>query len=102
MRRERLYLEDIIDSIEKIQSFTAEMDFNSFIRDDKTKSAVIREFEIIGAAAKIITTSKGTHVTHSYPPRNDFLIRRNDHARKRIYYGECSLKLVFTPFISIY
>jgi uncharacterized protein with HEPN domain len=44
MRRERLYLEDIIDSIEKIQSFTAEMDFNSFIRDDKTKSAVIREF----------------------------------------------------------
>jgi uncharacterized protein with HEPN domain len=30
MRRERLYLEDIIDSIEKIQSFTAEMDFNSF------------------------------------------------------------------------
>ena len=52
MRRERLYLEDIIDSIEKIQSFTAEMDFNSFIRDDKTKSAVIREFEIIGEAAK--------------------------------------------------
>jgi hypothetical protein len=42
MRRERLYLEDIIDSIEKIQSFTAEMDFNSFMRDDKTKSAVIR------------------------------------------------------------
>lgn len=55
MRRERLYLEDIIDSIEKIQSFTAEMDFNSFIRDDKTKSAVIREFEIIGEAAKNIS-----------------------------------------------
>jgi len=55
MRRERLYLEDIIDSIEKIQSFTAEMDINSFIRDDKTKSAVIREFEIIGEAAKKIS-----------------------------------------------
>jgi len=55
MRREKFYLEDIIDSIEKIQHFTVEMDYNSFMLDDKTKSAVIREFEVIGEAAKNIS-----------------------------------------------
>jgi len=48
------YLEDIIDSAEKIKEFTKDMDFDEFECDDKTIFAVIRALEIIGEAAKRI------------------------------------------------
>ncbi len=35
-----------------IQEFVGEMDFDAFVADDKTTSAVIRKFEIIGEASK--------------------------------------------------
>jgi uncharacterized protein with HEPN domain len=54
-RREYLdYLKDIQDALEKIQSFTAGLDFESFAQDDKTTFAVIRALEIIGEAARKI------------------------------------------------
>jgi uncharacterized protein with HEPN domain len=46
-----LLLEDILESINKIFSYTKDFDFDSFKRDDKTIDAVIRNFEIIGEAA---------------------------------------------------
>ncbi len=48
------YLEDILDSMEKIASFTEGMNYEQFQKDDKTVFAVIRAFEIIGEAAKNI------------------------------------------------
>ena len=48
------YINDIMDSIEKIQEFTKNMEFNEFISDDKTNYAIIRCFEIIGEANKSI------------------------------------------------
>ena len=84
MRRERLYLEDIIDSIEKIQSFTVEMDFNSFIRDNKTKSAVIREFEIIRNNLKV---SKRTNVSGA------------SKIRREIYRIEMTTFFIFLTFL---
>lgn len=54
MRNSRLYLEDILAAIESIEAFVAEMDMQKFQTDDKTSSAVIRKFEIIGEAAKQI------------------------------------------------
>lgn len=48
------FLNDILDSIEKIELFTEDMDFEQFKNDDKTTYAVIRAFEIIGEAAKEI------------------------------------------------
>ncbi|NBV12541.1 MAG: DUF86 domain-containing protein [Sphingobacteriia bacterium] len=50
-RESRLLLLDILDSIEKINSYTAGHTFESFIKDSKTLDAVIRNFEIIGEAA---------------------------------------------------
>ena len=47
-----LFLEDIIDCIEKIELFTADMNFEDFQNDEKTISACIREIEVIGEAAK--------------------------------------------------
>jgi uncharacterized protein with HEPN domain len=54
MRNTRLYLQDILAAIESIEAFVAGMDFQSFRDDDKTASAVMRKFEIIGEAAKRI------------------------------------------------
>lgn len=54
MRDYRLYLQDILAAIESIEEFTAGMDQRAFREDDKTASAVMRKFEIIGEAAKQI------------------------------------------------
>ncbi|MBY8999470.1 MAG: DUF86 domain-containing protein [Candidatus Heimdallarchaeota archaeon] len=48
------YLNDILDSILKIEQFTENMKFNQFKEDVKTSYAVVRAFEIIGEAAKEI------------------------------------------------
>lgn len=46
------YFDDIIDAAEKIKRYTAEMNFNEFVADEKTVDAVLRNFEVIGEAAK--------------------------------------------------
>ena len=46
------YVDDILDAIEKIESFTQGFTLEQFTSDDKTIFAVIRAFEIIGEAAK--------------------------------------------------
>ncbi|MFZ2632077.1 MAG: DUF86 domain-containing protein [Desulfosalsimonadaceae bacterium] len=56
-RKYSLYLSDIIQAIEKIAEFTAGYDFERFLTDDKTNSAVIRKIEIIGEAVKQIPES---------------------------------------------
>ncbi len=49
-----LFLEDIVNRIEKIELFTADMSFEDFQNDEKTVSACIREIEVIGEAVKQI------------------------------------------------
>ena len=47
-----LYLDDIVLSMQRIQEYTAGFDFQHFKRDYKTVDAVVRNFEVIGEAAK--------------------------------------------------
>ena len=55
MKRDyKLFLKDILLSIDKIENFVDEMSFEEFMKDEKTKSAVIREIEVIGEATKNI------------------------------------------------
>jgi uncharacterized protein with HEPN domain len=54
MRDYTLYLKDILAAIDRIEEFVAGMDLEAFQTDDKTSSAVLRKFEIIGEAAKQI------------------------------------------------
>jgi len=54
MRDQALYLRDILSAIESIRHFVWGMDFAGFQADDKTLSAVIRKFEIIGESVKHI------------------------------------------------
>lgn len=53
-RNYNLYLKDILDAMESIEKFVEGMSFANFVGDDKTVSAVIRKFEIIGEATKQI------------------------------------------------
>ena len=49
-----LLLEDMLDSALKIRRYTEDMDFDTFVEDEKTVDAVVRNFEIIGEAANRI------------------------------------------------
>jgi len=50
-RSVKLLLEDILEAIENIQNYTLKNSFEEFMTDQKTKDAVVRNFEIIGEAA---------------------------------------------------
>jgi uncharacterized protein with HEPN domain len=47
-----LYLDDILSSIEKIERYTANMNQDSFIADERTVDAVSLNLQIIGEAVK--------------------------------------------------
>lgn len=57
------YLRDIISMMDKIQIFTADLDFDRFVQDDKTYMAVVRAIEVIGEAAKNVPAT----VRKQYP-----------------------------------
>lgn len=50
----RLYIDDILDAIQKIERYTEMLSFDEFSKDSKTIDAVVRNFEILGEAAKHI------------------------------------------------
>ena len=50
MRDARIYLDDILNSISRIESYIADMSREEFEEDMKTQDAVIRNLEVIGEA----------------------------------------------------
>ncbi len=57
MRDDNLLLKDILDAINSILEFSKNMSYEEFSTDDRTLSAVIRKFEVIGEASKKISSS---------------------------------------------
>lgn len=49
-----LLLDDMLQSALKIKRYTKDIDFDSFVTDEKTVDAVVRNFEIIGEASNRI------------------------------------------------
>jgi len=47
-------LSDILEAIRRIESYVEKMDYVSFLKDIKTQDAVVRNFEIIGEAVKLL------------------------------------------------
>jgi len=45
-------LRDIVDNVDAIAEFTAQMDFAAFVADRKTVYAVIRALEIVSEASR--------------------------------------------------
>jgi uncharacterized protein with HEPN domain len=67
-RTPELLLEDIRTSIGKIQRYTSGLDQASFLADEKTIDAVVRNLEIIGEAAKQVPAEfKARHSTIPWP-----------------------------------
>ncbi len=58
-----VYIKDILESIEKIEEYTKDIDFKEFSKDVKTQDSVIRRLEIIGEAVKNIPDN----VRNKYP-----------------------------------
>ncbi|MCK4542407.1 MAG: DUF86 domain-containing protein [Spirochaetales bacterium] len=55
MRRDmRVYIEDILECIEKIEEYTKEIDNDEFFENTLIQDAVLRRLEIIGEAVKNI------------------------------------------------
>jgi uncharacterized protein with HEPN domain len=50
----RLYLDDILESSEKVQAFTKGLSYDEFVSDPRTIDAVVRNLEIIGEAVKSV------------------------------------------------
>jgi uncharacterized protein with HEPN domain len=63
MRDERLLLRDILNALDRIDSFTRGMTFDAFTADEKTVNAVIYNFLIIGEAVKLLPET----LTGKYP-----------------------------------
>ncbi len=54
MRDFEVYIEDILQAIDSIQTYTEGLTYEIFVDDKKTVDAVIRNFEIVGEATKQI------------------------------------------------
>ena len=59
-RTDQQFFQDILESIDASFAFIVGYDLDSFSIDRKTKSATIRELEIIGEAASRISVDKKT------------------------------------------
>ena len=55
MRRDELFLKDIVKAMEKIFNYTEEMTKEEFKNDDLIVDAVLRNIEIIGEAANSVS-----------------------------------------------
>jgi uncharacterized protein with HEPN domain len=47
----KLFIMEILESINKIEKYIEGLNYEQFVRDEKTKDAVVRNLEIIGEAA---------------------------------------------------
>jgi len=55
MKDDKIYIEHILQSIEKIESYIKGKDYNLFSENYMTQDAVVRQLEIIGEATKRIS-----------------------------------------------
>ena len=55
MKDDRVYIEHILQSIDRIENYLAGKDHQSFSDDFMTQDAVVRQLEIIGEATKRIS-----------------------------------------------
>lgn len=72
-RDDTLYIKDILDSIDAIESYIEDIDYSQFIENRMLYSATIRELEIIGeAAGKISHKTKEKYPNIDYRTIKDF------------------------------
>ena len=77
------YLEDMLLSMERIQEYISGLNFTTFKKDYKTVDAVIRNFEIIGEAAKNLPND--LKAKYPYIPWDEMYRLRNKASHE--YFG---------------
>lgn len=66
-RDARLRVDDILTAIGRIESYTTGMTFDAFAADQKTIDAVVRNFEVIGEAARHVDEPLAQRAPDSRP-----------------------------------
>jgi len=56
-RAVHILVSDMLEAIERIQSYTDGMDFEQFVADSKTSDAVVRNLQVLGEAANRVPKS---------------------------------------------
>ena len=54
-REDTAVIQDMKESIDRIVSYTSKMEYDDFLQDYKTQDAVVRNIEILGEAAKLLS-----------------------------------------------
>lgn len=92
-----LYIDDILESIEAIQEYINDIDYEEFLNDRKTYAATIREFIIIGeAVSKIIDILEEIYTEYSWRTLKDFrnfIVHEYFGVNPRIIYDAATLEL---------
>lgn len=101
-RDDSVYLKHIIDAIEKIESYSRDLEAVSFYATDLVQDACIRQLLVIGEAAKAISTSMRKKYSHI--PWNDIAGMRDKLVHQ--YFGIDLEKVWLTiqedlPFLKI-
>ncbi len=87
----RLFVEDMLESIDLIEEYVAPLNLDNFKKDRKTIDAVVRNFEVIGEASKFVPDDiKAKHSEIDWPA---ILGLRNRIAHE--YFG-ISLSIIWT------
>ena len=72
-RDDDLLVKDILDACNKIFNYTENMDYDSFLNNSMVVDAVVRNFEIIGEASKLISNElKISHPLVEWQLMTDF------------------------------
>ena len=90
-RTPKLILEDILEAAESIIAYTNKITYEEFVNDKKTIDAVIRNFEIIGEAVKLLPPV----LKNKYPEINWQRIRGFRNRIVHDYFG-VDLSIVWT------
>ena len=86
-RSDRLYMAHIVEACEKIERYLSGLTKDDFLEDSRTVDAVVRNFEVMGEAAKRISAE--TRDAHPNVPSSDIarfrdvLIHRYDEVVPR-------------------
>jgi uncharacterized protein with HEPN domain len=56
-RRDRDYLGDILEAMQRLIAYTEEMSYEQFMGDTRTQDAVLRNVKVIGEAVKQLSSS---------------------------------------------
>ena len=57
MKNDAVYLHHILDAINRIQGYTAGVSYDQFLQDSLLQDGVVRQLEIIGEAAKNVSST---------------------------------------------